>query len=167
MEGSYFSTGGRAQYDPAMNFGRVSTGGTAGFLASTITGPAYVFSIVLAPGGGDVFELDVGLDTDLVLGIPLMMLSGLALAGLPSILLGMVLGAWIGDRSLSPQVVPVTLIVGAIGGAALLQSISGDGLTAPIAVRGAFVGSVTAWAWTRLFDFLRSRKPTVIVGDST
>lgn len=148
-----------------MNFGRISTGGAAGFLASSIGGPVYALSIVFAPGGGDVFELDVNIGPGLVLGLPLTMLFGLVLAGLPGILLGMALGAKIGDEPMQPQLVAMAMIVGAIGGALLLRSLFDVDFNATVAIRGAAIGAVTGYVWTQIFDFLRNRKPTVIADE--
>ncbi len=150
-----------------MNFGRVNSGGVAGFLAGAVSGPVYALFVLLGSGRGDVFDLDVSLDTGLVLGIPVLIVFGLVVAGLPGIFFGMALGASIGDRPMTTPISAAAVVAGAIAGAALLQSLHDAELTAAVAIRGGCVGAMTGYAWTRLFDFHRNRQPTVIIDEPT
>lgn len=142
-----------------MNFGRVNTGALSGFLASAVSGPVYALLLVIAPFGGDVLGVDVSIDSGLLLGLPLVLLFGVVVAGLPSILLGMSLGASIGERPMTAGWVTFAVCVGAVGGAAVLQSFNDASLTAAVALRGGMTGGLTGYAWTRLYLFLRNRMP--------
>lgn len=149
-----------------MSFSRMNSGAAAGFLAAGASGPVYVLIAVLAPFDGDVLDLSPDLGPGLLLAIPLMVVSGFVFAGVPSILAGMVLGLAIGDRLLSHPVVGATLGIGALAGTALLRSVDETGrLTWSLALVGAIGGIATAAVWLRVFDFLRSRKPTEVVSD--
>ena len=147
-----------------MNFGRVNSGAKAGFVAGALSGPIYGLS-VLVFSAGDVFDVDSSFGTNLFLGLPAAILFGCVLAGLPGILFGMALGGSIGDRPMAPPVVSAALAAGAVAGIALLQSVNDVGLSAAVVIRGGIVGGLAAYIWTRLFDLLRSRTPTVIVLD--
>lgn len=142
-----------------MNFGRVNTGAMSGFLASAVSGPIYALLLVIAPFGGDVLGVDANIDGGLLLGLPLVVLFGVVVAGLPSILLGMTLSASIGDRPMTSAWMTFAVCIGAIGGAAVLQSFNDGPLTAAIALRGGLTGGLTGYVWTRLYLFLRNRMP--------
>ena len=149
-----------------MSFSRMNSGAAAGFLAAGASGPIYVLIVVLAPFDGDLLDLSPDIGPDLVLAFPLMVVSGFVFAGVPGILAGMVLGLAIGDRLMSRSVVGATLGIGAFAGIALLRSVDETGrLTWPLVVIGAIGGIATAAVWLRVFDFLRSRKPTEVVSD--
>jgi len=147
-----------------MNFGRVNTGAKAGFAAGAISGPIYG-ATVLVFSGGDVFDVDSSFGTGLLLGLPTSILFGCVLAGLPGILFGMAMGASVGDRPMTPPVVAGPLAVGAVAGISLLQSVNDAGLGPAVVMRGAIVGALSAYVWARIFDFLRSRTPSVIARD--
>lgn len=151
-----------------MNFSRMNSGAVAGFLAAGASGPIYALIVALAPFDGDVLDVSPGLGIGLILALPVAVIFGFVFAGVPTILTGMVLGAAIGDRPLSRSVVGASLGIGALGGAIFLRSMSDSReLTGQVAAVGAVVGVATAFVWIRLFDFLRSRKPTVIVDHGT
>lgn len=147
-----------------MNFGRVNSGAKAGFVAGALSGPIYGLS-VLVFSAGDVFDVDSSFGTNLLLGLPAAILFGCVLAGLPGIFFGMAMGGSVGDRPMTPPVIGGAIVAGAVAGTALLQSVNDVGLSAGVVIRGAIVGGLAAYIWTRLFDFLRSRSPTVIVLD--
>lgn len=158
------SAGG--EYGRGMQTGRFRDGGAAGFLAAGVSGPLYVLVVLLIPFIGDPLDLDPEFGIDVVLAIPLAVVFGLVFAGLPSILTGMVLGVWVGDRAIDATVTAVTLVAGALGGWLLLASVDDADITIGVALLGATIGVCTAMVWLRLFDFLRSRSPTRFDFDS-
>lgn len=144
-----------------MNFGRMNSGAMAGFLAAGISGPIYGVTVLIV-GAGDVFDVDLGFGPELVVGLPFAILFGCVFAGLPGILFGMAMGAWIGDRPTAPSIQGAAAALGAVIGVALLQAVNDAGMTTSVVLRGGIVGALTATAWLMVFDALRRRSPTVV-----
>ena len=147
-----------------MNFGRINSGAKAGFVAGALSGPIYGLTVLFI-SSGDVFDVDSSFGAGLFLGLPTAILFGCVLAGLPGILFGMAMGASIGDRPMLPSVSAWAIAVGSIAGIALLQSVNDVALGTAVVIRGVIVGAISAYIWIRIFDFLRTRSPAVIVLD--